>query len=296
MIGSTLVIISLVPILRRLGVPERFAFTACGLAVAVLLLLLASLGGGLRRARDGLLHLDHGGVMIVVGTVWVIVFNADVLVGVLARTLGRIRAAAPVLKMSLAYPLTSRFRTGATLAMFTLVVFTLVTGSASTSSFLKAAADLDEFGGGFDVTAGTSGSAPITDMEQALRAAPGIQPDDFEAVGSQSLIGVEATQQGTDRDPAEYVARGLDDAFLEHTTFGLGAVARGYSSAPEVWEAMRTEPGLAVVDQWIVPRRQLQLRSRPARLRGHGLPLWRTGRSSRSRSRSRIPRPATVAT
>ena len=39
MIGSTLVIISLVPILRRLGVPERFAFTACGLAVAVLLLL-----------------------------------------------------------------------------------------------------------------------------------------------------------------------------------------------------------------------------------------------------------------
>ena len=51
------------------------------------------------------------------------------------------------------------------------------------------------------------------------------------------------------------MARGLDDAFLEHTTFGLGAVARGYSSAPEVWEAMRTEPGLAVVDQWIVPRR-----------------------------------------
>jgi putative ABC transport system permease protein len=256
MIGVTLVIISLVPILRRLGVPERFAFTACGLTVVVILLLPWRAW----EAVFGELTMDFSiwitaGLMIVVGTVWVIVFNADVLVGLLAHTLGRIRAAAPVLKMSLAYPLTSRFRTGATLAMFTLVVFTLVTGSASTSSFLKAAADLDEFGGGFDVTAGTSGSAPITDMEQALRAKPGIQPDDFEAVGSQSLIGVEATQQGTDREPAEYVARGLDDAFLEHTTFGLGAVARGYSSAPEVWEAMRTEPGLGVVDPWIVPRR-----------------------------------------
>lgn len=256
MIGVALAVISLVPILRRAGVPERIAFTACGLLVVVILLLPWRAW----EAVFGELSMDFSiwiaaGLMIVVGTVWVIVFNADILVGLVARTLGRMRAAAPVLKMSLAYPLTSRFRTGATLAMFTLVVFTLVTGSASTSSFVQAAGDLEEFGGGYDVTAGTVGSAPIADLEEALRTTPGVNPEDFDAVASQSVIGIEATQEGTGREPAEYLARGLDDAFLEHTTFGLGALARGYSSAPDVWEALRTEPGLAIVDPWIVPRR-----------------------------------------
>jgi hypothetical protein len=137
--------------------------------------------------------------------------------------------------MSLAYPRTSRFRTGATLAMVHARRLHVRDGSTSTSSFLKAVADLDEFGGGCDVTAGTSGLAPHHRHGAALRAAPGIQPDDFEDVASQSLIGVEASQKGADREPADYVARGLDDAFLEHTTFGLGAVARGSSLAPEVW-------------------------------------------------------------
>ena len=51
------------------------------------------------------------------------------------------------------------------------------------------------------------------------------------------------------------MARGLDRSFLEHTTFGLGATARGYSSAREVWDAMAQRPGLAVVDATVAPRR-----------------------------------------
>ena len=49
--------------------------------------------------------------------------------------------------------------------------------------------------------------------------------------------------------------RGLDDRFLSHTTFGLGDIASGYASEEEVWNAVRTKPGLAVVDSLIVPRR-----------------------------------------
>ena len=42
-----------------------------------------------------------------------------------------------------------------TLAMFTLVVFTLVVGS-TTGAFTNAFNDLNTFGGGFDVRASTS--------------------------------------------------------------------------------------------------------------------------------------------
>ena len=46
-----------------------------------------------------------GGLMIVIGATWVIVYNADVLLGAVASTFGRIRALAPILRMSIAYPL-----------------------------------------------------------------------------------------------------------------------------------------------------------------------------------------------
>ncbi len=256
MLGISLAIVSLVPLLRVAGVPERVAFTGCGLAVVVLLLLPWRVW----EAVFGELAMNFStwivsGLMIVVGTVWVIVYNADLVLGLVMGVAGRIRSLAPVLRMSMAYPLKARFRTGATLAMFTLVVFTLVTGTASTESFTKAYDNIEEFGGGFDVRAGTSAAAPIDDMQARLRTTPGIAASDFTAVGSQSVVALDATQVGSGRQAETYAVRGLDRSFLEQTTFGLGAIARGYATSQEVWAALAEEPGLAVVDSFVVPRR-----------------------------------------
>jgi len=171
------------------------------------------------------------------------------------RTLGRFRPLAPIVRVSMAYPLAGRFRTGTTLAMFTLVVFTLVTGAASSGSFTHVFDDADKFGGGFDIRAGTGAAAPIEDMSATVARTPGLRAGDFTAVGSQSVLAVEAKQLGTPRPYETYVARGLDRSFLEHTTFELGAIATGYSSSSDVWKALAAEPGLAVVDSFIVPRR-----------------------------------------
>ena len=78
--------------------------------------------------------------------------------------------------MSVAYPLRNRFRTGVTLAMFTLVVFTLVTGATTTTSFVNGMNNLGTYGGGFDVRATVAPASPISDMRAALRRAPGITP------------------------------------------------------------------------------------------------------------------------
>ena len=75
------------------------------------------------------------------------------------------------------------------------------------------------------------------------------------AVGSQAVLSVKAQQLRTGRPPESYVARGLDREFLQNTTFGLGAMARGYESAREVWTALADRRGLAVVDATVVPRR-----------------------------------------
>ena len=255
-LGVALAIVGLVPIARALGLRERTAYTAGGLLIVVLLLLPWSWWEDV----FGPLKMDFStwiasGLMIVVGAVWVIVYNADVLLGLVMRTLGRLRPLAPVLRVSMAYPLASRFRTGTTLAMFTLVVFTLVTGAASTGSFSRSFGQADKFGGGFDVRAGTGAAAPVEDMGAAVRRSSELRGIDFTAVGSQSVLAAEMSQTGTSRPPETYVLRGLDRPFLEHTTFELGAIARGYGDSQDVWRALAKQPGLAVVDSYIVPRR-----------------------------------------
>jgi putative ABC transport system permease protein len=254
-LGVSLVLMSLVPLLRLAGVPERLAFTGCGLAVLVFLLL----PWRVIEFAFGDLSMDFttwvvSGLLIVVATVWIIVFNADLLLGGVMRLLGRFKRLAPVLRMSIAYPLSARFRTGTTLAMFTLVVFTLVTGMASNRSFMNAI-DADAYGGGFQVRAGTGAAGAIDDMGAALQTASDVDPAEFTAAGSQSVLAVEAKQVGTARPAETYLVRGLDAPFLENTTFGLGQLGAGYETDQEVWDAIRTTPGLAVVDSTVVPRR-----------------------------------------
>ena len=256
MLGVSLFIVSLVPLARLVGIPDRIAYTVAGLTMVVLLLLPWSMW----ESVFGPLAMDFStwivsGLMIVVGAVWVIVYNADLLLGAMMAALGRIKALTPLLRMSMAYPLKSRFRTGTTLAMFTLVVFTLVTGSTSTGSFQAAFNDVDTFGGGFDIRAGTGARAAIPDMGGALRERLGARASDYPVVGSQSVLAVDARQLGTGRPFENYHVRGLDSSFLSHTTFQLGSIARGYKSSRDVWMALQEHVGLAVVDSLVVQRR-----------------------------------------
>lgn len=256
LLGISLVLVSLVPLLRLAGVPDRLAFTGVGLAVLVLWMVPWSW----LEAVFGPLAMDFttwvvAGLLVVVGAVWIIMFNAQLLLHAAARVLGRSRRLAPILRTSMAYPLAARFRSGITLAMFTLVVFTLVTGTATSGSFMKAFENLDTFGGGFDVRATTSPAAPVDDMAAAIDATPAARPQGVEAVASLSLLPADARQLGTARRFEDYAVRGLDATFLDRTTFQLGAVARGYGSSREVWDALAREPGLAVVDALVVDRR-----------------------------------------
>jgi putative ABC transport system permease protein len=253
MLGVSIMIFSVVPVARYLGRGERLAYTAAGAGLIVLWLLpLDSFD-----ALLGNLAMDFSvwvvcGLVVVVAATWLITYNADVLLGVAARLAAPFQRWRPVAKMAVAYPLKSRFRTGVTMAMFMLVVFTLVTGSTIPTAFNRAFDDVGKFGGGYDVRAMTAPVAAVDDLRAEL---PPDVADDIEATGAQSFVPVEARQESADRAAAPYPARGVDEAFLDHTTYGLSAMATGYGSAREVWDALAADPGLAVVDQWVAPRR-----------------------------------------
>ena len=253
MMGVSLMIVSLVPVLRALG-PRADRLHVCGLAAGLLLLPWSLWEEALGPLSMNFSTWIAAGLMIVVGAVWVIVFNAD-LPRARHADLRPIRSLAPILKISMAYPLANRFD-GHDLAMFTLVVFTLVTGVASNGSFIHAIQNEETFGGGFNVR-----RAPADDAHHRHRAGrcPGLRDEDVAVAASQSFLPIEATQKGTGRLLERTSCAGSTRP-SGHTTFDLGKVAEGYGSR-DVWKALARSRTSRWSTQHRRPAaRQLQLR------------------------------------
>ena len=262
-LGVSIVIAGLVPLATTLGASPRMAYTTAGLVMVGWWLLPFDEIAAIGDLQADMSIWIVGGLAIVIGATWAVMYNADVLLGAGMRLFGRVRSLAPVLKMAMAYPLRSRFRTAVTLSMFTLVVFTMVTGSIIPGSYTEAMNDARSFGGGFDVRAATFGAGAGADLEQAL--AGRADADDFTVVASQSVVAMQLRQDGPDGSDTftDYAVRGLDDEYTTHTTYGFAAMARGYGSAEEVWDAVARQPGLAVVDSMVVPHGQMTFGAMP---------------------------------
>src|SRR5579862_1409615 len=254
-LGVSLLILGLARLSEALGANKRVVRTAAGLALIVWFIVPS-----IRQQLFGAMNVNFGifilgGLMIVIGATWTIMYNADVLLGALGATFGRIRRIAPVVRMSMAYPLKSLFRTGVTLVMFMLVTFTLVVGATTTGSFNNALNNVRTFGGGFDVHATAAASAPVLDMAAAVHRSPILRPL-ISVVATRSSLPIKARQLGTTKSAQNYLVGGLDPSFLTHTSWGFDSWARGYSSPAAVWHALLTQRGLAVIHPLAVPRRQ----------------------------------------
>jgi putative ABC transport system permease protein len=255
-LGLSLIVVSSIPFMRWFRVPDRVAFTVPAVVLLVWWVLPADVYDLFlpEMSADFNIFITSG-LIIVTAATWIIMYNSDQLVRPALVILGRVRGLTPTLRTAISYPLANRFRTGMTLAMFMLVVFTLVVGAVITQAFTDAYDDLAVYGGGFDIRAETVRVNPIDDVSAAIASSGEIDPDDIEVVGDQSLVGIEARQVGTDNEFAAYPLRGVDDQFLDTTTYVMSALAEGYDTPEEVWAALKEQPGLAVVDTLPVPVR-----------------------------------------
>jgi putative ABC transport system permease protein len=170
------------------------------------------------------------GVMMIAGAVWTIVFNSDLLLGLVNRLLSPFSSLLPVVRTAIAYPMHTKFRTGLTIAMFALVLFMLVFMSVFVHMLNQAIAEeeLDDLRE-FDLEVAISEANPLPNLRQAIDAAPELNAADFAVVertgarrDSSSAYGAQLYQiklaEGVD---ARKTALALESVFLEH---GLEAV------------------------------------------------------------------------
>ena len=239
-------------------VVQRIIYTCMGIAIAAYWGLpfdaLARLG--LPRFQGGIEVFFVAGAMMVIGTVWAIIVNAELIVGPLLALCTRLPAIFATAKLASAYPLNRRLRTGLSVIMFCLVVFAMTIMAVITNAIQSTYADINTQTGGYDIQA-TAYFQTLPDTTSALRAMlaqHGINPNDFSAIGIRNTTvgGVIQLSAATPRwsiYPVDVVSGG----FLQGYGVHLVGRAKGFSSDAAVWQALQTHSNYALIDSSALP-------------------------------------------
>ncbi len=264
-IGVTLSIIGIGLMLRlilrrqlRPDVADRIGYTFIGVLVLVFWIIpFSSLQSIFGELNGGIELFFISGVTMVGAAVWTVMYNADLLLKGLTMLTSPFGSLRPVLITAVAYPMSNKFRTGLTLAMFALVIFTMIVMSILTAAFSTTTGDDNAIVGGWDIAARVNPNTPIEDLSRAIEERPELDSADFEAIGSYTYIPVQVRQTGAEEQSWQYYGvRAADDGFLTNTETEFHFIAEGYgSSAEEVWEALRRDSTLVAVDAIVVPTR-----------------------------------------
>ena len=201
--------------------------------------------------QDGNIEMFFvSGIAMTAAAVLVVVFGSESLLGLVRRVGRLLGGVAPAVQTAVAYPLAAKFRTGMTLAMFGLVVFSVVVMASLNSNFTQAFLG-DDASGGFDVSVEVNPANRIPDLRAALREA-GEDPDAALAGVGRYVSAFPLARLGGDAAGEDagsgYRLAGVDDEFIALQRLPFEHRAVGYDSDAAVWEAIRTDPAVAVID------------------------------------------------
>jgi putative ABC transport system permease protein len=190
------------------------------------------------------------GIFMVIGATVLIVHNTDLLLAGVSRLGGLFRGKLPAVRTAVAYPGAVPGRTGMTIAMFSLIIFSLVMMSTMNSNYANLYLN-DDTNAGWHVRTDTWSANPVDDFTSALETG-GVDTEGFTAVGtltSPSPFGSDARVAWTD-EWRQVTVNGMDESFIDGTSLAFQARAEGYETDEAVIDALKTEPNVAVISSW----------------------------------------------
>jgi putative ABC transport system permease protein len=253
--GVSIFIIGLGQLMNWLRLPSRLAYTFVGLALVLYWSLPVREIGRLAELGNNPGDFFISGIFLVGGAIMLFLYNADTLLNLFAGLLGRAGRLLPVARVSIAYPVSNKGRTATTLAMFSLIIFTLISTATITNTFSNFL-DVEAGSGGYDLLVQTNPFNPVT-QEAFTEKVDGLIADGQiarpEAVASVLFAPVQA--QSPDMTvPANYAIQALEGTFFESHGLELSAIARGYNTPEQVWAALQEDASLVVIDNFSIDR------------------------------------------
>ena len=260
MLGVSFLIVGVPFLLRYFRLPDRIVFSVAGLGLLLWWLLpekwihkiLWFLPEGMNAGMEMFIL---SGIAVVAGAIWTVMYNSDVLLAGIVAVFGRIKSLPPILKISVNYPMRTRFRTGMALAMFSLIIFTMTFMAAMMLSISSLYDDVPRVSGGFQIQGMTGYANPIRDVSGTLASqGDGVSPSDFTGIGSLATDGVELRQKGAENQSwSQYVIQGADAGYLDNINYTFKMKDPAYKTDADVWQAVKNQTGLAVVHTSLLP-------------------------------------------
>jgi putative ABC transport system permease protein len=201
------------------------------------------------------------GVFLILAGVFVVMFNSDLLLTALQRTIGRTKSTRAVLKTAISYPMDSRFKTGMTLGMFALIIFT-VTVIAMFASIMGSQDDamLREQSGGYDIMGYTNPTTPFVEnlsKDTLPNELQDIEISQLETMASTFVIVQEYDKtkskandfgEPSTIEVEQYQLLGVSESFLSNNGFTLLERDKKYKTDRMAWEALKDNSSLCIVD------------------------------------------------
>lgn len=245
LLGVPIALFSAIPLLRPL-LPGRSAAILAGAAVIAWSVVVFSVFSDVMQDPPIAVFLMQG-VLMVAGAVAI----SSSLGPWLARVVGMVPAGSgPSTRLGLAYPTARSFRTGVSLAMFSLIVFSLTFLAVLSTAFgQQTEVFTDEASSGFDALVDSNPANPV--VIDSLLAADEVADAATILVGGAEFSA--AFDQESVEDPGGWRVSGIDSSFTSKgLTPELVEFDPTYDNQVEVFSAVAADPGLTIVATWFL--------------------------------------------
>lgn len=208
-----------------------------------------------------ILNFVLGAPLLILGAILVVMFNADAVAWFVSRLVGRIGYLTPVLRTAIAYPLSSRFRTGMAILLFAMIITTVTLMTVIIQATQTLVTPDAQRNAGFDIGVYStilSFFSPLENMEAEIPTKPDFPAKDIAAVGSVSTLTTNARQVmpalGADRINRQTTISGVNDGYIAQAAkvYSFSRRAPGFESDTAVWDALRTRDDVAVIRDGIL--------------------------------------------
>src|SRR5438876_4991110 len=252
LVGPSLVIFGAGLVLARFLL-NRYAFTITGIALLVQwgVPTFSFNSSIIQNYTFGPEVLIVGGMFMVTGAILLALYNTDVILRILRVFYRRRKRLTVIFKTALSYPRNKRFRTGATVAMFALVLLSVTTIAFLTAEQGAALNDLiKQDSGGYDVV--TQTTLPVANLAAQIAADASLSGKVAAVIPFNSTgVTVNDLTSGIPLDPQPAVG-GDPNApsqsnFYTGNTFTMALMANGYKTATDVWKSVTAKNSSDIV-------------------------------------------------
>lgn len=193
------------------------------------------------------------GLLLVSGCVIFVMVNSESLLNGLMASFGRKRSLMPVFKIAISYPMNKKFRTGLTIFMFALIMFTVIV-IAMIASFQRESVEktTQQLSGGYEILGFSMLEIPAPNLTAGLELVN-------ETIGADAVLSYDVAAFGygtmniTGIDDFDYSMIGFSDRMISEARYSLMRRAPEYTTDEEAWNAILSDHSLVIMDGSVVP-------------------------------------------